>query len=654
MALILRYSVKYTFISLLIMSVCRMSALSLSVVAKRTTRNAFSSSTRSNAFATTTARTRKHYPFLKSSLASSISSSDTDESSSSTSQSSDADASALSKSRAPFRMPKSSSDDAGVKGEVSWSRLGLWPQLVDCLQQELQLESPTNVQQLVLPKLLFHQSSSLAFFAATGSGKTLAYLLPLLQSLKQYEYDPSQDDTLSQGPRFQRPRLLILAPTRELAAQILSVTKQLCHALKLSSVGIYGGQDYGAQKKALHKRIDILVATSGRLLKHWKAENVYLGQLEAVVVDEMDTMLEQGFQSELRQVLYPILYHKTTNIDADKDWNGSPRIVLTSATMTRAIQKLIGDTDALVDAKKHYRNNNSTSISRNGRDEPTVILPTIPTLKAPGLHKSVPRLQHNFVDVGSTDKLSLLIDVCSRGGSGAAIGSRGSKQQQRENALTLVFCNTAASCQAVQYALAEARIETLAYHGDLNSAVRAENLQTFRKGAAATKNGNSDDSMEGVGASRILVCTDLAARGLDVPQVEHVVMFDFPLNALDYLHRSGRTARGLSQQAEGGRVTALVSKRDKVLANAIQVAVQNGEPLDGLTSRKSDYLPGGRLSGSQQTAKAGGAGASKKVQPRRTTEKTGAAARSGGRPGKKVSPGSGSSRRDRTRSKLRS
>lgn len=95
----------------------------------------------------------------------------------------------------------------------------------------------------------------------------------------------------------------------------------------------------------------------------------------------------------------------------------------------------------------------------------------------------------------------------------------------------------------------------------------------------------------------MLVCTDLAARGLDVPQVDHVVMFDFPLNALDYLHRSGRTARGVADEttAGKGKVTALVAKRDKVLATAIENAVLKGEPLDGLSSRKSDYLPGGRL-----------------------------------------------------------
>ena len=103
--------------------------------------------------------------------------------------------------------------------------------------------------------------------------------------------------------------------------------------------------------------------------------------------------------------------------------------------------------------------------------------------------------------------------------------------------------------------------------------------------------------------SNILVATDIGARGLDVPEVDHVVMFDFPLNPIDYLHRAGRTARGVNQRqlnkeksrAGSGRVTALVMKRDQVLAKAIEGAVQRGEPLDALSSRKSDYLTGAKL-----------------------------------------------------------
>ena len=554
------------------------------------------------------------------------------------------DASAMAQSRAPFAMPKHSVDDSVAvttninnnnnkssnEPALAWTSLGLWTELVDCLIHKMELQTPTPVQSMVIPPLLTlssdkdHRSwKNLAFLAATGSGKTLAYCLPLLQLLKQAEVFPEQQPTttaqsstsgnndfsLADDPwkaTVQRPRLLILAPTRELVVQILSVVKQLCHGIKLRSVGLYGGMDYGTQRKKLqNQHVDVVVATPGRLLQHWKDQNIFLGKVEYVVLDEMDTLVEQGFAKDLATILHPLLYHKRSakTVDPVRDLDPqAPHIVLTSATMTQAIQKMIGDVsngrqgNDLVNAKKHYRKiRPEDGIDASNPQTLPLLLPhNFQVLKAPGLHKAVPRLQQVFVDVGGTDKMSLLIDILSSGGSGAAIARSalgGMTDDDSDNSsLTMVFCNTAQSCRAVQFALAEAGIETLAYHGELNSNARSENLQKFRRAG--------DDETND---PRVLVCTDLAARGLDVPQVDHVVMFDFPLNALDYLHRSGRTARGVGVgkneriRKGNGRVTALVSKRDKVLANAIESAVQRGDPLDGLSSRKSDYLPGGRL-----------------------------------------------------------
>jgi superfamily II DNA/RNA helicase len=433
------------------------------------------------------------------------------------------------------------------------------------LIDELHLKAPTPVQSLVIPELLDEDKDSLAFLSATGSGKTLAYLLPLIQQLKQQELF----DNYERRPR--RPRLLIMTPTRELALQITQVLKSLSHSVKLSSQCLVGGQDKGSQRKALASRpVDVVVATPGRLLLHWKDEALFLGGLQTIVLDEMDTMLEQGFQRELRELLYPLLYSGTPSQDPltpPELKEGAPRIVLTSATMTQSIQKLLGDnpktSDLSLKAKKLYNSASSqAATTAAGANNNKLILPKMKIISAPGLHKAIPRLDQVFVDVGNTDKISLLIDVAS---------------SQRHKA-TMVFCNTASSVQAAQYALAEAGIESLAYHGELNSQARSENLKLFRKKSADEK-------------PKFLVCTDLAARGLDIPEVDHVVMFDFPLNAMDYLHRSGRTARGSGK----GKVTALVTKRDRVLATAIENAVIKGESLDGLSSRKSDYLPGARF-----------------------------------------------------------
>jgi superfamily II DNA/RNA helicase len=481
------------------------------------------------------------------------------------------DQSAMSKSRAPFSMPRNSQDDSvpqGQGGELSWSQLGLLNELVEGVFDDMSLEAPTPVQSMVIPKLLKEPPESLAFLAATGSGKTLAYLLPLLQAAKSQELFQGRTER-----RSKRPRILILAPTRELTNQIASVTKQLCHHIKLSSQVVVGGEDYGKQRKRLDRPIDVLIATPGRLLKHWKAGHIHLGDVDHIVLDEMDTMLEQGFQEDLGSILHPLVYQSATPTVDATPVETAPRIVLTSATMTQAVQTLVSNKEQndSVSAKRHFSKEPSGSNAK-------IQLPHMNVITAPGLHRAVPRLKQVFVDVGNIDKLSLLVDaVAGAGGSGAAV----KRQDQDDTALTLVFCNTVSSCRAAEHALAEAGLDSLCYHGELNSQARSENLKRFRKAGT--------DPNE----PHVLVCTDLAARGLDVPEVDHVVMFDFPLNALDYLHRSGRTARGISSERAGnGRVTALVAKRDRVLAMAIENAVRRGEPLDGLSSRKSDYAPG--------------------------------------------------------------
>ena len=180
-------------------------------------------------------------------------------------------------------------------------------------------------------------------------------------------------------------------------------------------------------------------------------------------------------------------------------------------------------------------------------------------IESPRLHRTVDTLQHDMVDTTGRDKLVVLLETL----------------QVRPGARTLLFCNTVSSCRAVEHYLSEQRFPSLSYHGELNSAERRENIATFKAGDVA-----------------VLVCTDLAARGLDMPVVSHVIMFDFPLNPIDYLHRAGRTAR----MGSDGLVTALVAKRDRVLATAIDRAIGKGLPLDSLTSNKADYVAGkGRL-----------------------------------------------------------
>ena len=235
------------------------------------------------------------------------------------------DASAFSKSRQPFSMPRNAADDSKASTDSSqdlaWNALGLWTELVNALQEELQLTRPTAVQQLVIPHLLNDKASHLTFLSATGSGKTLAYSLPLLQKIKEKEVFLAQNTER----RPKRPAMLILAPTRELCHQISSdCIKKLCHNIKLSSTVLTGKDDYGKQRKALNRPIDIVVATPGRFLQHWEEQNVHIGSLQYIVLDEMDTMLEQGFSRELKEILYPVLYRKSRNKPLILRWICSP------------------------------------------------------------------------------------------------------------------------------------------------------------------------------------------------------------------------------------------------------------------------------------------------------------------------------------------
>ena len=580
------------------------------------------------------------------------------------------DSSLLSKSSLPFQAPRTSFDDSmpatlnniNDDGTLEWSKLGLLTDLVNALTGDISdrkglglVEGPTPVQKMAIPeilngckdrmastenikntdKILSSSSSgsdfdvdfsstpsssktiqedgippvrSIAFAAATGSGKTLAYLLPIIQSLRAQELTATSiqnkhlsTEALARLRRPRRPRALILAPTRELARQILSVLKSVGHICKISSDMIVGGDGYGKQKKKMDRPVDILVATPGRLVKHRDAGDIFLGSVRHVVIDEMDTMLEQGFQDDLGALLHPMLYRrKAVNVDEYKNGKlklveGAPQVILTTATMTPAVRRLLDNPELPFEPKKVYGKQKEDDDSSPNSIK--IALPRdIRVQTAPGLHRVVPRLKQVFVNVGGADKLSLLVDVVS-----------GVERQKKERLstgdpqpLTLVFCNTVASCRAAEHALAESGIPSLCYHGDLQSMDREENLEEYRRVGEGEIDGSS-----------VLVCTDIASRGLDVPQVDQVVMFDFPLNSIDYLHRAGRTARGLSKSGNSsrgeGKVTALVTKRDRVLASAIEGAVQRGESLEGLSSRKSDYEKGARL-GSRTLGSGGGRG----------------------------------------------
>ena len=184
-----------------------------------------------------------------------------------------------------------------------WGALGLYEGLVDAVET-LELTAPSEIQKLAIPRVLGRED--VMFAAETGSGKTLAYLLPVLSRLKAEEFAAlSAGDGLGDLRQPRRPRAVVLVPTRELAAQVLEVAKSVAHVCKASCRGCFGGSDgVGKQRAKLGSApYDILVATPGRFVKLWELGDVHVSRVSTVVVDEVDTMLSQGFGADLEKIL---------------------------------------------------------------------------------------------------------------------------------------------------------------------------------------------------------------------------------------------------------------------------------------------------------------------------------------------------------------
>ena len=314
-----------------------------------------------------------------------------------------------------------------------------------------------------------------------------------------------------------RPRVLVLTPTRELGYQVLSVAKGLSHHARFRSAGVGGGGNYKEQKEALARPIDLVVGPPGRILAHHRGGNVFLGDVRLVVVDEADTMIESGFVDDLRKLFEPVRR------------NGkNARVVLVAATMTAAVEKLI-------------------------RAE----FPAIAQISTDTLNIAAPNTRHNFLKLPpENDKLDFLIGLLG----GRRVGSGVDR--------VMVFCNTVDSCRAVSHRLTEEGYAVSSYHGEVPAPQRVDELGRF----TAPERGGGEPC-------RVLVCSDLAARGLDIQNVGHVVNFDFPLNSTDFLHRAGRTSR----MGVGGRVSSIVTKRDQILADALKGRLESGATMEGLS-----------------------------------------------------------------------
>ncbi|MDU9023673.1 DEAD/DEAH box helicase [Pseudomonas corrugata] len=365
---------------------------------------------------------------------------------------------------------------------MSFASLGLSEALVGAIEAAGYTE-PTPVQQRAIPAVL--QGRDLMVAAQTGTGKTGGFALPILERLFPNGHP---DKSQRHGPR--QPRVLVLTPTRELAAQVHESFKIYARDLKFVSACIFGGVGMNPQVQAMARGVDVLVACPGRLLDLAGQGSVDLSHVEILVLDEADRMLDMGFVHDVKKVLAR-LPAKRQNL-------------LFSATFSKDITDLAG---------KLLHN-------------PERIEVTPP-------NTTVERIEQRVFRLPASHKRSLL----------AHLITTGAWEQ------VLVFTRTKHGANRLAEYLDKHGLPAVAIHGNKSQNARTKALADFKAGEV-----------------RILVATDIAARGLDIDQLPHVVNFELPNVDEDYVHRIGRTGRA----GRSGEAISLVAPDEEKLLKSIE------------------------------------------------------------------------------------
>jgi ATP-dependent RNA helicase RhlE len=373
---------------------------------------------------------------------------------------------------------------------VLFSHLDLHPALLKAIK-ELGFIRPTAIQREAIPPVI--AGRDLVGCAQTGSGKTAAFLLPIIHRLID-------------RPR-RTTRALVLAPTRELAAQIAEDLDTLAVHTPVSGAAVYGGVGMGPQEHAFRSGVDIIVATPGRLIDHMRSGYASLQQIEYLVLDEADRMLDMGFLPEIRRILARLPARRQT--------------LLFSATMPPPIAALARD--LLKDP---------VSIQTERRSAP-----------AAGITQAVYPVPQEL-------KAALMVHLL--------------RQQTMMQAL--VFTRTKHRANRLADHLVRDGIRAERIHGNRSQAQRTAALAGFKSGAYP-----------------VLVATDIAARGIDVEELGHVVNFDVPQAPEDYIHRVGRTGRA---EATGEAFTFVAPEEEGDLRDIERVI---GRRLPRVTVPDFDY-----------------------------------------------------------------
>ncbi|KAI1801154.1 ATP-dependent RNA helicase dbp-7 [Daldinia bambusicola] len=412
--------------------------------------------------------------------------------------------------------------------------LGLSPRIAQHLSSKLEMKAPTSIQKNSIPPLVTDDSD--AFLQAeTGSGKTLAYLLPIVQRIMNLSH---YEDGSATGTRIHRDSglfAIVLAPTRELCKQIAAVLEKVLRCAPwIVSTTVIGGESKKSEKARLRKGVNILIATPGRLADHLDNTKVLdVGTVRWLILDEGDRLMEMGFEDELKSIVGKI--RKEDLKKSNKEGVTLAALpqrrvtVLCSATMKMNVQRLgeISLQDAIHVTASRSEGEGDTALEANDAafSAPSQLKQSYAVVPAKlRLVTLIALLKSSFARKGSVMKAIIFISCAdSVDFHFDLLRSSSSHPSSEESSLTKDTVADAAYITSP----ANPDITLLKLHGSLQQPVRTATLTSFR----TSKN------------PCVLITTDIASRGLDVPAVDLVIEYDPAFSVEDHVHRIGRTAR---------------------------------------------------------------------------------------------------------------
>ena len=357
--------------------------------------------------------------------------------------------------------------------------------------------NPTPIQLGAIPVAC--EGRDVLGIAQTGTGKTASFTLPIITLLNRGR------------ARARMPRSLVLAPTRELAAQVAENFETYSKYTKLTKALLIGGVSFKEQDLLIDKGVDVLIATPGRLIDHFERGKLLLTGVQIMVVDEADRMLDMGFIPDIERIFKLTPFTRQT--------------LFFSATMAPEIERI---------TNTFLSNPVRVEVSRQATASETISQELYKSLEPKKVNQSKAK----------RDLLRTLIE-----------------QEGKKLTNGIVFCNRKTDVDIVHKSLKKHGYNAESIHGDLSQIQRTKTLDGFRDGSI-----------------RLLIASDVAARGLDIPSVSHVFNYDVPNNAEDYVHRIGRTGRA----GRKGKAMTISTPKDDKLIDAINDLMGSNIPMGNI------------------------------------------------------------------------